>query len=81
MYHRQTTKRKAHPMLTNSERKILIRRSKELRDERDAINDTIKGYEQDKRDTIAELETMLHLLERDALAHNGCEKGGSDNAT
>ena len=53
---------KGHTMLTNNERKILVRRSKELRDERDNINRTIESYEQDKRDTIAELETMLHLL-------------------
>lgn len=57
-------------MLTNGERKILVRRSKTLRAEREAIDETIKMYEQEKRDTLAELETMLHLLERDVLSRN-----------
>lgn len=67
-------------MLTNGERKILVRRSKTLRAEREAIDETIKMYEQEKRDTIAELETMLHLLERDVLNRNDSptEDGGPD---
>ena len=54
-------------MLTKKEREILVRRSKALREEREAIDGMIASYEKDKSDTIAELETMLHLLERDVV--------------
>ena len=69
-------------MLTSKERKVLIRRSKALRDERDSIDNIISTYEQDKRDLIAELETMLHLLERDMVAQaDSADEESSDDAT
>lgn len=60
-------------LLTGKERRVLIARVKELRQEQADSNDGVEYNKKEAARLGDEIDTLLHLIERDALARDESE--------